>query len=129
MLCYCKSGQLYDRCCGLIITGQMCAPTSEALMRSRYSAFVIADVEYLMRTHHSSTRPVKEKKAILKWTKSVTWMGLQIIRTKAGKSTDDEGWVEFRASYLENGSPQCIHENSYFVKEKGVWYYKSGVHD
>lgn len=128
MLCYCSSQKPYDVCCSPLVSGVMNARTAEELMRSRYTAFVLANIDYLMNSHHISTRPIKDKKAMLKWTKSVSWLALQIVSTKAGSSSDTEGWVEFKASYLENGQPQCIHENSYFVKEKGLWYYKSGVH-
>ncbi len=128
MTCPCKSGKEYPQCCAPIHKGEQAAKTAEALMRSRYSAFVLADINYLMRSHHKSTRPLRDKKNILNFAKSVTWMGLQIVSSKAGKETDTEGWVEFKATYLENGRPQCIHENSYFVKDKGIWYYKSGEH-
>ena len=128
MLCHCKSTKVYALCCRPIILGQIPARTAEELMRSRYSAYCIADVDYLMQSHHTSTRPIKDKSSILRWTKSVSWLGLQIISKKAGGPTDNEGWVEFKATYLENGLLQCIHEHSYFVKEKGLWYYQSGVH-
>lgn len=128
MLCYCQSQKTFDHCCAPIHKGERVAATAEELMRSRYSAFVVADINYLMRSHHVSTRPVNDKKEMLRWTKSVQWMGLQIVSKSAGQASDTEGHVEFRASYLEQGQPQCIYENSYFVKEKGLWYYKSGVH-
>ena len=50
-------------------------------MRSRYSAFVLANGDYLMATHHKSTRPIKEKKAIVKWAKSVQWLKLEILES------------------------------------------------
>jgi SEC-C motif-containing protein len=105
------------------------AKTAEQLMRSRYTAFVLADINYLLNSHHPKTRPTKERKQILKWAKSVHWMGLHIVSKKAGSESDSEGWVEFKASYIEDNFPGCIHENSYFVKENGKWFYKSGVHN
>ena len=126
MLCPCKSQQLYAECCEPIILGRSKALTAEALMRSRYSAFVSADINYLMSSHHSSTRPLKDKKSILAWTQSVTWLGLLITHKRAGVADDREGWVSFKASYVEKGHLECIQENSYFVKEGGLWYYKSG---
>lgn len=97
-------------------------------MRSRYSAFVLGDINYLMSSHHSATRPIKERNDMLRWTKSVSWMGLQIVTKKAGATTDTEGWVEFKAMYSQDGILECIHENSYFEKQKDIWYYKSGTH-
>jgi len=126
--CYCGSNQAFEECCQPIINGTAKANTSEALMRSRYTAFVIADINYLMNSHHKSTRPTKERKSILKWTKSVNWISLNIISTKSGTENDTEGWVEFKAVFTENKQIQDIHENSYFVKENNTWYYKSGDH-
>ncbi len=128
MLCYCHSNKPFSLCCEPLLCAGVFAQKAEQLMRSRYTAFVLADVNYLMSTHHKSTRPVKDKKRMLKWTKSVQWMGLQIIKCTAGQEDDTEGWVEFKATYIENGQPECIHENSYFVKEKGQWFYKDGTH-
>jgi len=97
-------------------------------MRSRYVAFTKADVNYLMRSHHSKTRPMKDRKNIERWAKSVTWMGLVILSSEAGKEADSHGMVEFRAIYLENGKLQEIHEKSLFVREDGKWVYTSGEH-
>ncbi len=55
-------------------------------------------------------------------------MGLHIASKKAGETSDSEGWVWFKATFIENGKIECIHENSYFVKENGQWYYKTGNH-
>ena len=126
--CFCNSSQLFEYCCQPIILGKRIAETAEQLMRSRYSAFVVANINYLMNTHHPSTRPSKEKKSILKWARSVKWMGLEILHTKQGQADDNEGFVEFKASFIEDGTLANIHENSFFVKENGKWYYKSGIH-
>jgi SEC-C motif-containing protein len=81
-----------------------------------------------MKTHHISTRPLKEKAEIKKWAQSVQWMGLTIIDTENGQIHDSKGMVEFKALYMENGQVQAIHEKSLFRKEKGMWYYVSGQH-
>ena len=117
MKCYCNSNTEFDRCCKPRIIGTSQAETAEQLMRSRYSAYVQADIGYLLNSHHKSTRPTKERKNILKWAKSVKWIGLEIISTEKGKATDTEGYVEFKAFFEENGKMECIHEKSYFVKE------------
>lgn len=127
-ICPCGSNLQYVNCCEPILKKKRPAETSLELMRSRYVAFTLANVDYLMDSHHSSTRPLKDKKAIGKWTKSVKWMGLIIVNTSKGQNNDLEGYVEFRALYLEDGIPQQIHENSYFKKENGAWYYVSGDH-
>jgi len=126
--CPCKSSLLYSVCCQRFIEGKEIAPTAEKLMRSRYTAFTQANADYLMNTHHSSTRPLKEKKQIKKWAASVQWLGLQILRTQAGLETVTEGMVEFKAIYQESGKLSYIHEVSEFIKEEGKWYYVKGKH-
>jgi len=126
--CPCGSGFLFINCCELIISGKKDAVTALELMRSRYTAFTKTNVNYLMRSHSLKTRPVKERKSIEKWAKSVTWMGLTVLDTQAGEASDEVGYVEFKALYLENGKPEQIHEKSLFHLENGKWVYVSGVH-
>ena len=126
--CPCGSGLSYSACCEPIISGKKDAETAQKLMRSRYTAFTQANVDYLMRSHSAKTRPVKERKNIETWTKSVVWMGLTILNNKNGETNDETGYVEFKAIYLENGNPQQIHEKSFFQRENGKWLYVSGVH-
>ncbi len=126
--CPCQSGKLYHDCCEPIIQGKTIAINAEQLMRSRYTAYCISNIDYLMKSHHKSTRPIKERNEILQWSKSVKWMSLQIIKTSKGTITDSEGWVEFKALFVENGALQSIHENSYFIKENERWFYKNGQH-
>lgn len=97
-------------------------------MRSRYVAFTMANADYLMRSHHSRTRPVKERQRIKKWAESVQWMGLVIVNTQSGEVSDTIGYVEFKAMYLEDGQMQEIHEKSLFERENQRWVYVSGVH-
>ena len=127
-LCPCGSGQLFTNCCEPITSGRKEAATAQELMRSRYTAFTQANVDYLMRSHSAKTRPIKERKSIEKWAKLVNWMGLTIIQIQAGDANDEIGYVEFKALYLENGKPQQIHEKSVFKRENGKWMYVSGVH-
>ena len=127
-LCPCGSGQVFANCCEAIISGKKDALTAQELMRSRYTAFTHANSDYLMRSHSVKTRPIKERKSIEKWAKSVTWMGLSILQTQSGEANDEIGYVEFKALYLENGQPQQIHEKSFFQRENGKWVYVSGEH-
>jgi SEC-C motif-containing protein len=126
--CPCGTGLSYPDCCEPIISGKKVAETAQQLMRSRYTAFTLANADYLMLSHSVKTRPVKERKSIEKWAKSVTWMGLSILKTGAGGTDDEIGYVEFKALYLENGKPQQIHEKSFFVRENHLWVYVSGEH-
>lgn len=126
--CTCGSSLPFHECCEPIILGKREAATCLELMRSRYVAFTMANIDYLLRSHHASTRPIKERKQIKKWAESVKWMGLSILSTKDGSANDDTGCVEFRALFLEEGQMQQIHENSLFKRENNRWFYVSGVY-
>lgn len=117
--CPCCSGLAYTQCCRPFHAGKA-APTAEALMRSRYSAYVLADAAYLHRSWHSSTR--LSKKSLLQ-PKELHWEKLEIIHTEAGQSEDQTGVVEFMAYFSESGQVQHLHERSRFVREKGRWVY------
>lgn len=119
MKCPCNSSKLYIDCCKKVHLNIHIANTAEELMRSRYSAFVLANIEYLQKSHHATTRPTKkEKKEILDWTKSVEWIRLEVINST-------ENTVEFKAYFMENGKLDVIHENSFFCKENSHWVYKN----
>ena len=64
MKCYCGHNKTYKECCEVFHLNNGKTKTAQQLMRSRYSAFVLAKGDYLMQTHHSSTRPIKEKKRL-----------------------------------------------------------------
>lgn len=99
--------------------------TAEQLMRSRFEAFQRADVEWLLRTWHRSTRP-----ATLDLTDNHDWRGLQILDREDGQPGDRTGVVEFRATYLvEGGGVGIRHERSRFVHEGGRWFYLDGETD
>ncbi len=125
--CPCGKPESYKECCETIHRNIANAQTAETLMRSRYTAFTKALGDYLMKSHHSKTRPIFEKEEIVKWTKSVKWNRLEILNTSGGLEMDSSGTVEFKAYYYENRfgktKLKCIHENSYFEKENGLWMY------
>ncbi len=123
MTCYCGNTETFENCCAQAHQNINQADTAEKLMRSRYAAYATANGDYLMRSHHSSTCPTKDKKDIVRWAKSVQWVKLDIISTHKGAINDTEGTVEFKAFYYTNEGLQMIHENSKFVKEKGHWVY------
>lgn len=123
MNCYCGNNKTYKSCCEVFHLNEGKTKTAEQLMRSRYSAFVLGNGDYLMATHHSSTRPLKEKKAIVKWAKSVQWIKLEVTETSKGTENDIEGTVTFNAYFFDNGKVDIIHEKSAFVKENNQWFY------
>ncbi|WP_117884242.1 YchJ family protein [Aureibaculum luteum] len=121
MKCPCNPSKRYDECCKKAHQDIHSVTTAEILMRSRYSAFVLAHIEYLQESHHSSTKPSKfEKKEILAWTNSVEWIKLDILNSTVNT-------VEFKAFFLEKGNLNFIHEKSFFVKENNHWVYKDAL--
>ncbi|MER7459238.1 YchJ family metal-binding protein [Micromonospora sp. NPDC126480] len=118
--CPCGSGLPYDGCCGRLHGGAD-APTAEALMRSRYSAFAGGDAAYLLRTWHSSTRPAR-----LRLDPDERWTGLEIVDTLGGNLFDATGEVEFRAHHRARGRAGTLAERSRFVREDGRWVYLDG---
>lgn len=123
-LCPCQSGKTYTQCCRPFHDGKA-APTAEALMRSRYSAYVLGNGAYLHRSWHVSTRPNKKSLLQLPLTE---WLGLEIVRTEQGGEVDMTGIVEFAARYRDGSGEQVLHETSRFVREGGRWYYVDGVY-
>jgi SEC-C motif-containing protein len=107
-----------EACCGLYHAGQS-APDAESLMRSRYSAFVRADVPYLLATWHSSQRPAE-----LKLEASGKWLGLEIKQHRVTGA--DTAEVEFVARFRVSGKAVRQHERSRFVREDGRWFYVDG---
>jgi SEC-C motif-containing protein len=118
--CPCGSGLSLAGCCGPLLGGAAAA-TAEALMRSRYTAYVLGDERYLLASWHRSTRP-----AAVPMEGRPAWCGLELRATVAGRAGDAEGRVEFVARYTEGGRPGVLHETSRFIREGGHWYYLDG---
>jgi SEC-C motif-containing protein len=121
-MCPCGLGEPYDTCCGRFHRGEADAPTAELLMRSRYSAFAVGDVAYLLRTWHPTTRP-----AGLALEADQQWAGLDLLDRSGGGLFDRDGTVEFRAHYRHRGRPGALHERSRFVREDGRWLYLTAL--
>jgi len=118
--CPCQSGKTYVQCCGPWHEGLaqgVFAPGAEALMRSRYSAYVLGRSDYLLATWHPSTGPGELDLSPVKW------LGLDI---RHAQESGDAGVVEFVARCRDAGRAQRQHEISRFVREAGRWYYIDG---
>jgi SEC-C motif-containing protein len=112
----------YEACCGRYHSGplHLLAPDAEALMRSRYSAFVLDQTGYLMDTWHASTRPA----SIEANPPGLKWMGLEVRQHLP--VDEDHATVEFVARSKLAGRAQRLHELSRFLREDGRWYYVDG---
>ena len=120
--CPCGSGEARGACCGPYLDGKAVAPTAEALMRSRYSAFVEERRDYLLRTWAEETRPV-----VLEFDPGQRWLGLNVRATSAGGVADAVGEVEFVARSRVHGRGLRLHERSRFRRSNGQWVYVDGT--
>jgi SEC-C motif-containing protein len=120
-LCPCGSNQPYAACCARYVEGNEPAPTAEALMRSRYTAYTLQREDYLLATWYSSARPSSLGLAEDLQTK---WIGLDVKRHE--QQDADHAIVEFVARFRVNGRAQRLHEVSRFVREEGRWFYVDG---
>lgn len=123
--CPCGNSRDYAACCGRYHTGEA-APDAEALMRSRYSAYVLGDAGYLRATWHPDTRP-DELGLDTPGAARTTWLGLSVKEHKiTGPDTAEVGFV---ACYrVGGGSAVRMQERSRFVRIEGRWYYVDGEH-
>ena len=126
-LCACGSEQKYSDCCEAFIKGTKKAPTAVALMRARYSAFAVGELDYIYNTHHESTRKDLDMDGIKSWANNSEWLGLEIRETIKGTQKDTEGQVEFKCKFNFNGAEQSHHELSTFTKDGGEWFFVDGV--
>ncbi len=124
-VCPCGSKNSLGDCCLQYIEGKSPAPTAEALMRSRYTAHVLLAIDYLWNTWSPEERIRSSKADIEAWATSCEWLGLQILETKAGSLSDNQGLVSFVALFRQDGELQQHHEVSAFRKTLQGWLYVS----
>jgi SEC-C motif domain protein len=128
--CPCGAGAAFGRCCLPLHRGEREADTAEVLMRARYSAYAVGDLDYVWRTWHPRTRPDE-----LTPDPGLTWTGLDVVEAFDGRPGDESGEVEFRAHYRKNersgqSAPAVVvgtlHERSRFAFRAGRWFYFDG---
>ncbi|EON32917.1 hypothetical protein GTC6_09644 [Gordonia terrae C-6] len=113
---------MLDDCCGPVLAGERAAPTAEALMRSRFTAFALGDRNHLLASWHPDTRP-----AALELDESMRWYRLDIESSVGGSPFDTEGEVTFTAYYRRGAERGSLHERSRFTRSEGRWVYVDGV--
>jgi len=122
--CPCGTGQTYGKCCQPFHAGSKLPATAVQLMRSRYCAFALGLGQYLAETvpeekvHEFAVRTVSRQKC--------RWTNLEIVKTEAGGLFENTGYVQFIASFTENGRRETLHENSRFLRHNGKWLYVDG---
>ncbi|HEY2929988.1 YchJ family protein [Piscinibacter sp.] len=120
--CPCGSALAYRTCCARFHGGplHLQAPSADALMRSRYSAFVLGRHDYLLATWHATTRPASLEAD----PPGMKWLGLDLRHHV--QQDADHATVEFVARSKLGGRAHRLHEVSRFVREDGRWYYVDG---
>ena len=123
--CPCGSGHNLDNCCGPILAGQQ-PLTAEALMRSRYSAFVLGNLDYIDLTHAPEVKDEFNRLEAERIVEEAKWLGLEVRRVVGGSANDQIGQVEFSIRYSQRGKTFVQHELASFRRENGFWVYEHG---
>ena len=126
--CPCGSGDSLIHCCGPLHRGRLKAETAEQLMRSRYSAYALSEVDYLIATHPDAACAAAERRRELRAScRQTRWHGLRVLATEAGRPDDLEGTVRFEAVFSAGGQRHVLKEHSLFRRRDGTatgdWLY------
>lgn len=127
-LCPCGSEKEHDDCCGPLFKGAP-APTAEALMRSRYCAYVKGEIDYLRDTMAPEILGEFDREDTESTSRDATWQGLEIRGCGAGGPEDETGTVEFVARFQLADEDRALHELAEFRRDAGRWIYSGGVID
>ncbi|MCQ9422575.1 YchJ family protein [Pseudomonas sp. LJDD11] len=120
--CPCGSGDLLLACCGRFHAGQP-APCAEKLMRSRYSAYVLSQVDYLLDTTLPAQQHALDRNAIAQWSARSTWLGLEVEDTEVLGGKPEHAFVTFTARWHDEHGEHSHRERSAFVQNQGRWYF------
>lgn len=122
MLCPCQSHLDYAQCCQPLHLQQQTAQTAEQLMRSRYSAFVLKQIDYIIDTTVPAQQHLLDKSALLTWSETTLWQGLEVLQHQT-LIDKNHALVEFKAYFKQDDEIQIHHELSAFVKVNSRWYF------
>lgn len=123
IICPCGSNRSYSKCCSRYIESDKPAPIAEALMCSRYTAYTLGAVDYILATWAEETRSTVDKASLIKSCKETNYHSLRIISKRAGTRKHNQGQVEFEVSFSALGKHQTHREISNFIKHNDQWYY------
>lgn len=123
--CPCGSQRTYEQCCGVYIDTEQYPQTPEQLMRSRYSAYSLAKIDYITKTMKGAPLVNFNPQEAKVWAQSITWIGLTVMQSFM--ETPEKGFVEFSATFLDRNRLKVIHELSEFNKENDLWFYVNGT--
>lgn len=112
----------YLECCQPLHLGQKKAQTAQQLMRSRYSAFAMHEIDYLVKTTALGQQQALDVDAIAAWSKANQWLTLEIVQAQE-KLNKNHAEVEFKAHYHDGKHAHIHHEVSHFVHVNNTWYF------
>ena len=126
MTCVCGAGDATETHCGPLLRGERRAETAEELMRSRYAAYALGNVGYIVETHDPEKRTEVDRKNTELWSKQSEWLGLEVLATEKGGPSDETGFVEFVARYKLRGVTVNHRERAEFRRHNGHWVFVDG---
>jgi SEC-C motif-containing protein len=127
MNCPCTSGKQYAQCCEPVIRGARAAATAAELMRSRYSAYALGEIDWIYQSQLPEGRQFIDRRATEEWSKRAEWQRLEVLEQTDGGADDAEGVVEFKAYYRMGDEAIAHHEIASFRRVDGVWYFVDGI--
>lgn len=123
--CPCGSEKIYQDCCGLYISDKEVAPTAQALMRSRYTAYSLGNIDYIEETMFGPAAEDFNASQAKAWALSANWK--QLIVVNSFVQNEKLAYVEFMAFYEIDCQQKIIHEQSEFHYFQGKWRYFDGI--
>ncbi|WP_263260921.1 YchJ family protein [Pseudomonas sp. RIT-PI-S] len=121
-ICPCGSGSLLDSCCGRFHLDYS-APDAQRLMRSRYSAYVLGLVDYLVATTLPAQQAKLDREAIAAWSAQATWLGLEVEQADVIGGKPEHAFVTFVARWHDEQGEHSHRERSAFVQHGSRWYF------
>ena len=122
--CFCGKILVFEECCQPVIDGKLNAKDAEALMRSRFTAYVINDYQHIFKTYTPAHRATLTINQLATSAQDTRWLSLQVL---AHQTQADTAKVEYKAFYKVGDSYFVMHELSSFVFETGSWLYTDGI--
>ncbi len=120
--CPCGSALPLTQCCGQYHDGQRPA-TAEALMRSRYSAYALGLIDYLLQTTLPAQQAGLDRQAISVWSQSSEWLGLEVESHEPQAGNPAHAYVTFVARWRDAQGEHSHRERSAFVVCNGDWFF------
>lgn len=125
-VCYCDSQKPFNECCEPILNKSQKPKAAIDLLRARYSAFVVGNIDFVKETTHPDKLDDFDEKEVSDWSKNSDWQGLKIHKIDEGKPAKNQTLIEFEAFYKNENNEFNHHERAAFQKEKDQWYFVDG---